>query len=134
EKAPGVGDFFQRDLRAFGFGRASGVDLPAETAGVVPDPAWKRENKPAIKSDYCSRNWCPGDDLNMSIGQGDVGVTPLQLATAYSAIANGGTVWRPHLALRIQRGPGHVTSEIKPHKPARLPFAERPIAYARKHR
>ena len=131
EKAPGVGDFFQRDLRAFGFGRASGVDLPAETAGVVPDPAWKRENKPAIKSDYCSRNWCPGDDLNMSIGQGDVGVTPLQLATAYCAIANGGTVWQPHLALRIQHGKGQVVTRIEPRKLGRLPFTRKQIAYVR---
>jgi penicillin-binding protein 2 len=131
QKAPGVGDVLQRDLRAFGFGRATGVDVSAEATGVVPDPAWKRENRPAVKGDYCSQGWCPGDDLNMSIGQGDVGVTPLQLATAYSAIANGGIVWQPHVGLRVQRGKGHIVTRIKPRKLGRLPFTKKQIAYIR---
>jgi penicillin-binding protein 2 len=131
-KGPGVGEFLQRDLRSFRFGRPTRVDLPAENGGVIPDPAWKHETKTPVKGDYCSRNWCPGDDLNMSIGQGDVGVTPLQLAMAYSAIANGGTVWRPHLALRIQRGPGHIVARIQPRELGRLPFTKQQIAYVRR--
>jgi penicillin-binding protein 2 len=131
-KGSGVGEFLQKDLRSFGFGHTTGVDLPAENNGVIPTPAWKYRTKIPVKDDYCSRNWCPGDDLNMSIGQGDVGVTPLQLAMAYSAIANGGTVWRPHLALRIQRGPGQIVARIQPKSLGRLPFTKKQISYVRR--
>jgi penicillin-binding protein 2 len=132
QKAPGVGDFLQRNLRAFGFGRPTGIDLPAEESGVIPDQRWKHQRFADVKKQsFCIHNWCPGDDLNMSIGQGDVGVTPLQLASAFSAIANGGTVWRPHVALRIQRPNGRLVSRIKPDKVGRLPFTKPALAYVR---
>jgi len=82
-----------RWARAFGLGRRTGVDLPYEWAGRVPDPDWHRARH--------GRPWYPGDTLNLSIGQGDVQVTPLQVAVMMAAVANGGRVLRPRLALRV---------------------------------
>jgi penicillin-binding protein 2 len=74
----------QDGVREFGFGRVTGIDLPDEKAGRVPDKDWKKE---AGKTDE-DKLWKPGDDVNLSIGQGDLLVTPLQLAVAFAAIAN----------------------------------------------
>lgn len=105
-----LGDRFYRDgtradlqteARRFGLGRPTGIDLPgADEAGVVPDPAWKRR---AFKdsADPLDRTWKPGDSINMSTGQGNLLVTPLQMATVYSAIANGGRLVTPTLARRV---------------------------------
>ena len=75
--------------KLFGLGEASGIDLPNEKNGIVPTKEWKlaRMKEP----------WQMGETISISIGQGLDLVTPLQLANAYSAFANGGTVWRPHL-------------------------------------
>lgn len=71
--------------QALGFGRPTGVDLPQEYAGVLPDRAWKRGAEGLIEA----RNaWRPGDTINMSIGQGYLGITPIQLARAYAAIVS----------------------------------------------
>ena len=60
------------------------------------------------------RTWSVGDNINLAVGQGDVQVTPLQLAVAYSAIANGGSVVRPHLGLEIDSPQGTVLQKIAP--------------------
>ncbi len=75
----------------FGLGRQTGIDLPAESAGFVPD----ENSKEDLKS--WDPIWRLGDTYHVSIGQGDLLVTPLQLASAISAIANGGTLYKPHL-------------------------------------
>jgi penicillin-binding protein 2 len=80
-------------LKKFGFGSQTGIDLPGEAAGLVPDPAWKEKNKHEM--------WYLGDTYHLGIGQGDFLVTPLQLATAYAAIANGGELLKPHLVTKI---------------------------------
>lgn len=80
--------------RRFGLGQPSGVDLPHEAAGLIPDPQWKRAAR--------KQPWYPGDTAQMAIGQGDCLVTPLQVARAYSVIANGGYLVRPHLIARIE--------------------------------
>jgi penicillin-binding protein 2 len=130
----------QEDLAAFGFSHNTGVDVPSESSGIIPDPEWKevfyaeRANEDSDGDGYVddwANNWLPGDLLNMSIGQGDVTVTPLQLATGFSALANGGTVWRPHLALRIQAADGTVIQEIKPQATGRLPFSKKDLDYVR---
>ncbi len=72
----------------YGFGWKTGVDIPADASGLVPTTAWKKKH---------GMGWLPGDTLNMAIGQGYVRVSPLQLADYVSAIANGGTLWTPHL-------------------------------------
>ena len=86
--------YLAKTARQFGLGSDSGIDLPADEAGLVPDPAWLRRVN-AKHPAYAQ--WMPGNTLNMSIGQGDVLATPLQMALATGAVANGGTLWKPHL-------------------------------------
>ena len=99
----------QNLARDFGFGAKTKVDLD-ESQGLVPDAEWKKafvahEHKLGIepyKSDPQAYNeWNPGDNINLSVGQGDLLVTPLQLADAYAAFANGGTLWQPRLVQKI---------------------------------
>ena len=99
------GAVFQEGIRRFGFGKKTGIDLPRETGNSrVPDKTWKRE----YYDDPEAQLWKPGDEINLAIGQGDLLVTPLQLAVACGAIANGGTVWVPHLGLQITDASGRV--------------------------
>jgi penicillin-binding protein 2 len=83
-----------RYARAFGLGSPTGVDLPGEKSGLVPSPEGRRER---------GRPWHSGDTLNMSIGQGALLVTPLQVARLTAAIANGGVLWKPRLIQRVER-------------------------------
>jgi penicillin-binding protein 2 len=76
-------------MRAFGLGAKTGIDLPAEGTGLVPDPDWKQKTK--------GEDWFVGDTYNLSIGQGDLLVTPVQVAAYTAAIANGGHKVTPHL-------------------------------------
>ncbi len=92
------GEKLQKFSRRFGFGAKSGIDLPGEAEGRVPDAAWKakyNENYPEY------RQWLPGDTVNMAIGQGDILVTPLQIANAYAGIANGGKIMEPHVMKQV---------------------------------
>lgn len=84
--------------RNFGLGQATGIDLPTETKGIVPSPAWKK----AYAARHAGRDgtWHPGDTANMAIGQGDVKASPLQMALVAGAIANGGTVYAPRVVLK----------------------------------
>ncbi len=77
--------------RQFGFGAELSADVAGASAGLLPDPIWKRGYKGEI--------WYPGDSVNMSIGQGDLLVTPMQMAMVASTIANRGTVVRPRMLL-----------------------------------
>lgn len=84
-------------LEKFGWGSLSGIDLPGESVGLIPDPQWKREAK--------NEGWWDGDTYNMSIGQGNLLVTPLQVATSFVPIANGGTMYKPQLVKEIIQPP-----------------------------
>ncbi len=77
-----------------GLGVATGVDLPGEASGLLPDPDWKKRVK--------KLPWYIGDSYHMGIGQGDVLVTPLQIIRSIAAIANGGTVYEPHLVKEVK--------------------------------
>ena len=90
-----IGEHLQQVARNFGMGRESDIDLPGEEKGLVPDANWKW-NRFSYAQTY-DRRWFPGDAANLAIGQGFLQTTPLQLAVSYSAIANGGTVYRPHV-------------------------------------
>jgi penicillin-binding protein 2 len=80
---------------AFGFGTATGIDLGGERFGLIPQPRGARRGAPAT--------WHAGETVNISIGQGAVLVTPMQVARFMSAIANGGVLWKPRLVQRIER-------------------------------
>lgn len=121
----------QRDLRTFSFGSPTNIDLPEEHAGRVPDAEWKREIHDEEPKLFPYGDWFPGDYINMTIGQGDTLVTPLQLATAFSAIANGGRVCVPHVGLGIQSPDGSVVRQIKPRCNERLPFTAGELAFVR---
>jgi len=101
--------------KAFGLGAPTGIELGTEKIGLIPEP------KPRVKGDKKSRPWTGGDTLNVSIGQGAVLVTPMQIARMMSAVANGGVLWKPRLVQRIERpeqgvvfrDPGHVNGHIE---------------------
>jgi len=81
---------------AFGLGRRTGIELPGEAAGIVPSPEWKRA---AASLPEDERRWWPGDTFNLGLGQGYLCVTPVQMAVACAALANGGRLFRPRLIL-----------------------------------
>jgi penicillin-binding protein 2 len=118
----------QRNLRLLGFGRPTLIDLPYEQTGVVPDNDWKRAFVRRFGGDPI---WYPGDMINMSIGAGDMLVTPLQAAVAYSAVANGGTVYAPRVALRVQEPDGDLVRRIRPRVVGHLPFSLPDLAFVR---
>jgi len=92
------GEKLQKFVRSFGYGSVTGIELPGEADGRVPDAAWKK----AYNEDYPEyQRWNPGDTVNMAIGQGDLLVTPLQVASTYAGVANDGRVMRPHLLRKV---------------------------------
>jgi penicillin-binding protein 2 len=93
----------------FGFGHETGIDLPAELKGLVPNPKWRNE---LFKKKQTDRPWSVGDNVNLSVGQGDLQANPLQMAIAYAAVANGGRVVQPHLAQRTEDADGAAIQEF----------------------
>ncbi len=109
----GYGDFTGLGLnglvkyaRFFGLGEPTGIDLPGEARGFVPTQAWKEQTK--------KEPWYIGDTYHVSIGQGDVLVTPLQVASYTTALANGGTLLAPRLATKILDSQNQLVREIPP--------------------
>lgn len=92
--------------RAFGLGAPTGIELPGEVKGLVPDSKWKRLNY--------AENWLTGDTYNMSIGQGYILSTPLQMANATAAVANRGKLWKPQLVHHMTDAEGNVVREFEP--------------------
>lgn len=101
--------------RRLGFGQPTGVDLPLEVPGVIPDAQYKQGT--------WREPWYPGDTLNMAIGQGFVLVTPIQVARALSAVANGGTLVQPRLARAVLSPGGQVVRTFSPVVQGRLEFS-----------
>jgi penicillin-binding protein 2 len=97
----------QTTAAEMGFGASTGIELD-EAKGTIPDPDWKQELANAIHPTEELRRehgaWYPADDILMAIGQGGMSVTPLQLANAYAAFANGGTLWQPRIQLDVRDG------------------------------
>jgi penicillin-binding protein 2 len=95
----GVGpDAIAKYARMLGFGAPTGIDLPNENGGIMPDPQWKLAT--------FDEPWTIGNTYQEAIGQGFVAVTPLQLLNAYAAVANGGTLWQPHLLKQVTDSAG----------------------------
>jgi penicillin-binding protein 2 len=113
----------QHWARAFGFGLAGSTDIGSEQSGLLPTPAWK-DRMFTQKSDptnwQIDRLWKPGDSIQLAIGQGDLLVTPLQMARFYGALANGGKLVAPHVLMDVEN-PNHTIV------PTPAPPAPRPI-------
>lgn len=104
--------------------RVLGIDLVGEERGFIPTPEWKESER--------GKQWYQGDTYNISIGQGDLLVTPLWLNGYISAIANGGTIYRPQVASRITDVEGNVIMSIQPEVLGKMPFSEANLAEMRK--
>jgi len=104
------GERLQDYARDFGFGVKSGIEIPFESAGRVPDEGWLKRVNLKHPDLFPYSTWLPGYTINMSIGQGDVLATPLQLVNSYATIANGGTLYQPHLGLKLSRDGAAVRS------------------------
>jgi penicillin-binding protein 2 len=131
---PLPGQPLQRWAHRLGLGQRTGIDLPSEVPGNIPDRAWrariarkeeryeKRTGKPCCTfSD--KRPWTVGDNVNLAVGQGDLQATPLQMAVAYSTIANGGRVVRPHFGVAVEDANGREIQRIDPGSARRVKFA-----------
>lgn len=135
------GGALQDWARSYGFGQPAGIDIGGEISGTVPSPRWRDERNrlqsectrdrqrhpnPAQRrfrgacayADGTNRPWSEGDNTSLAVGQGDFLATPLQLAVAYAAIENGGTIVRPHVGLQVADRFGRVLQQIDP-RPAR---------------
>ena len=97
--------------RKYGLGEKTGIDLPAEVDGLIPDPAWRNR---LYREHLTDRPWSVGDNVNLAVGQGDLEADPLQMAVAYAALGNGGTVVTPHLGDDVESVTGKVLEEIRP--------------------
>ncbi len=114
----------QRHVRRWGYGKATGVDLPAEATGTVPDRAYVARHRGVYPD-----GWIPGIDILLAIGAGEMKATPLQVAQAYGAIATG-KLCRPHLVARIQDGADGVAKRIGGRcRP--VPYTAAELAYIR---
>jgi penicillin-binding protein 2 len=109
--------------RLLGLGAATGVDLPGESDGIFPDPKWKWK--------FVGDRWYEGDTVNLSIGQGYMLVTPVQMAVVTAAVANGGKIVSPHLVQKVVSYQGRVLARpgYKPRR--RLDIAPRHWAAVR---
>ena len=101
------GDAVQDTARKYGFGELSGIALPSEAAGRVPDAAWKAAVHEERPDAFPFELWLPGDNVLTAVGQGDMLTTPLQLAEAYATFANGGNLYQPRLVAGVLDDPGN---------------------------
>jgi penicillin-binding protein 2 len=145
-----IKDPLVENAKSFGFGSKTGIDLPGEVTGRIADRKWKLAYWKANKDYYCklgqkpgsdylhvfAREFCTdgyryraGDAVNFAIGQGDTVLTPLQLAVAYAAISNGGTLWEPRVAKAVVDAKGHVVKRIRPVAKGHVPIPKRYLHY-----
>ena len=140
------------EAKDFGFGSETGIDLPGEASGRIADRHWKLEYWRAMKGYYCrmdakgtapspflklfAHEFClegsyyrAGDAVNFSIGQGDTMVTPLQLARAYAALSNGGTLYAPRVAKAIVSPDGTVLKRFAPQAVGKLDATPASLRY-----
>jgi penicillin-binding protein 2 len=108
----------QQVARDYGFAAPTGINLPNEVAGKIPTPASYKQDHARDPKVFVQSQWYPGNSDQLAIGQDEVLVTPLQLANAYAAFANGGTLWNPQVAADAESQAGRVVANYAP-KPIR---------------
>jgi penicillin-binding protein 2 len=141
-------NWFYKTAHQFGLGAETGIDLPNEVTGRIPDRQWKLDYWKANKDAWCKYGkkggtyaeqiayenclegnlMRAGDSVNYSIGQGDTLVTPIQMATIYAAISNGGTLYTPSVGKAIVSADGKTVDEIKPKAHGKLPISKKTLA------
>lgn len=141
-------DWFYKTAHQFGLGAETGIDLPNEVTGRIPDRKWKQDYWKANKDAWCKtgkrggsyaeriayenclegNRLRAGDSVNYSIGQGDTLVTPIQMATIYAAISNGGTLYDPSVGKAVISNDGKNVTEIKPKAHGKLPISRQTLA------
>jgi penicillin-binding protein 2 len=104
--------FLQQWAHELGIGRDPHIDLPGATKGLLPTEQWR--NKLAAEGELEGRPWSAGDNVQLATGQGDLQTNPLQLALAYAALGNGGTIVTPHVGMEIDDSAGRVLHEFDP--------------------
>jgi penicillin-binding protein 2 len=110
-------DWLPHYYERWGFGRITGIDISGETEGRIPTEQGERELHKALHGSTEGAYWSVGDWVNLAIGQGDLLVSPIQMARAYSALYNGGTLVTPHVGKEITDQSGNVVETFSP-KPA----------------
>jgi len=100
------GKMLARYAHKYGLGKKTGIDLPGEKSGLVPDDEWKQKT--------FSENWYPGDSVNLSIGQGGLLTTPIQITELIAAIASDGAMYKPQIADKIVDPDGKILVDFKP--------------------
>ncbi|MGW4751206.1 penicillin-binding protein 2 [Streptomyces chartreusis] len=141
-------DWFYKTAHQFGLGAETGIDLPNEVTGRIPDRQWKQDYWKANKDAWCKygkkggsyaeqiayenclegNRMRAGDSVNYSIGQGDTLVTPIQMATIYGAISNGGTLYDPTVGKAVVSADGKSVAEIEPKSHGKLPISRQTLA------
>ena len=109
-----LGDGIQEAARDLGFGQRTGINLPFEAVGRIPTPESRRRLHEQNPDGWPNPDWFGGDNVNLSIGQGETVVTPVQLASAYGIFANGGVVYQPRLAAQTLRPNGELSEDLAP--------------------
>jgi penicillin-binding protein 2 len=117
-------DKLDRYAALYGIGRPTGIDLPGETSGILPTPAWKRK----VYND----DWYAGDTVNMAIGQGYLEASPVQMLRVVAAVANGGTLYAPQLVAAIRDPHGRVLVRFGPRVEGHVPVTPSDLAIIRR--
>jgi penicillin-binding protein 2 len=116
------GETAEQDVaHAYGFGSPTGIKLPNEAPGLIATPAIQLKEHQQYPAAFPNPDWTTGESAQTAIGQDQIAVTPLQLANAYSAFANGGTLWTPQLAEDAQTASGRVVTTYAPVKKGNTP-------------
>jgi penicillin-binding protein 2 len=121
-------DWLPHYYERWGFGKLTGIDLGGETAGRIPTEQGERDLYEALHGSEDGAYWSVGDWVNLAIGQGDLLVSPMQMAVAYSALYNGGTLVTPHVGKEITDQSGKKIEEISPEPAGRVKTNQHQIA------